>query len=55
MYKTREDVEAMIEIIEMTKAKFYDFCYWVLDALAAPTPGVIHSEAREELKANTPV
>lgn len=48
MYKTREDIEAMIEIIEMTKSMLHNFCFWVLDSLSTPTPGVIHFEKQED-------
>jgi len=47
MYKSREDVEAMIDLIECTKVKFYDFCYWVVDTLSTPTPGVVCSEPEQ--------
>ena len=48
MYKTREDVEAMIEIIEITKEMMRNFCFWVLDSLSTPTPGVVHTEPGDD-------
>ena len=44
MYKTREDVEAMIELVEYLKIKCGDFCMWVVNSLSIPQPGVVCSE-----------
>mgnify|MGYP003628002463 FL=1 len=41
MYKTKEDVEEIIIIIESIKASFEKFAFWVLDTLHTPTPGVV--------------
>ena len=44
MYKTREDVEAMIEIIGCVKVWLRDFGFWIVSSLSIPQPGVLHSE-----------
>ena len=48
MYKTREDVEAMIEMIELIKFKLRQFGFWIVKSVSIPTPGKIHSEPTQE-------
>jgi hypothetical protein len=47
MYKTKEDVEAMIEIIECTKLSLRRFGMWIVSSLSSPAPGVIYTETKE--------
>ena len=44
MIKTKEDVEAMIEIVEMCKISLVSFGLWVV--YAPPRPGVICQDPR---------
>ena len=46
MIKTKEDVDAMIEIVEMCKISLVSFGLWVVYALATPRPGVICEDPR---------
>ena len=47
MYKTREDVDAMVGFIEYFKLKFNNFCMWIVDSLSTPQPGVVQSEPND--------
>tara|TARA_R100000008_G_scaffold86732_1_gene81201 strand:- start:5109 stop:5270 length:162 start_codon:yes stop_codon:yes gene_type:complete len=49
MYKTREDVEEMILLIESIKENLRKFGYWVLESLSSPTPGVVCSEPLDDV------
>lgn len=53
MYKTKEDVEAMIDIIECTKISLRRFGMWILSSLSSPVPGVIYVETKQESEADT--
>ena len=44
MYKTKEDVEAMIEIVEYVKLSCRRFGFWVLSSLSTPRAGVLYFE-----------
>tara|TARA_R110000824_G_scaffold351344_3_gene538360 strand:+ start:1976 stop:2143 length:168 start_codon:yes stop_codon:yes gene_type:complete len=46
MYKTREEVESMIELIETLSANLRSFGLWVVSSLASPTAGVICHDKR---------
>tara|TARA_A100001515_G_scaffold139864_1_gene134952 strand:- start:326 stop:490 length:165 start_codon:yes stop_codon:yes gene_type:complete len=40
--KTREDVEAMIDLVEHAKLCLQSFGLWILNSLSTPVPGVIY-------------
>ena len=46
MYKTREDVEAMIDLIELIKISLVSFGFWIIDSLSIPSPGVVCHDTR---------
>ena len=48
MYKTREEVEAMIEIVEYVKLSLEKFGLWIVYSLSTPKPGVLHTEFCKE-------
>ena len=48
MIKTREDVEAMIDLIEHAKIGLRSFGLWILSSLSTPVPGVIYVDSLDE-------
>jgi hypothetical protein len=42
MYKSREDIEEMIDMINVASFKFKSFLFWIIDSLSVPSPGEVH-------------
>ena len=48
MIKTREDVEAMIDLIEHAKIVLTEvLALWILSSLSTPVPGVIYVDVTD--------
>lgn len=48
MIKTREDVEQMMETIYFVSDSVKSFCFWIINAMSVPEPGVVHEEPGEQ-------
>lgn len=42
MYKSREDVKEMIDMINVASFKFKSFLFWIVDSLSIPSSGEVH-------------